>query len=128
MTQLPQESFELVNQVFDVIGLSEEEKAEYRDKFEKLLLARFAAAVIKKLPQSEAKTVADLANSVQTDEQRQALQAKLSQWLNPQETKNLLQKVSDEVFAEFVKTVYDTAHDNQKKKLETIFKPEALKG
>jgi hypothetical protein len=126
MTQLPQKTYEILRQVFDVLGLTAEEQKEYEEKFEQMWMTRFAAAIVKKLPANEGKIVSELANKVATETERQQLTEKLREWLNPEETQRLLQKVGDEVFSEFLPVAYGVATDEQKKQLEGLFPKMAL--
>lgn len=127
MTQLPEATYSILRQVFGVLGLAEAEQREYEEKFEQMWMMRFAAAIVKKLPDNEGKEVAELANKAQTQEEKKQLEEKLRNWLNPEETQRLLQKVGDEVFSEFLPVAYEVASDEQKQKLEDLFPKEALR-
>lgn len=126
MTQLPKDTYAILRRVFEVLGLSQEEQREYEEKFEQMWMMRFAAAIIKKLPDNEGKEVAELANKAQTPEEKKQLEEKLRNWLNPEETQRLLQKVGDEVFEEFLPVAYGVATDEQKRQLEGLFPKTAL--
>lgn len=128
MTQLPEESYKVIRQVFDVLQLSDEDRKQYEERFEQMLLNTFAMAIVKKLPDKEGKEIKELANSAKTPEKKQELQKKLEQWLNPEEIKALLQKVADKLFLDFVKVAYKDATETEKKQLEEMFKSEVLRG
>ncbi len=127
MTQLSNQTYAIFNQVLDVFELANEDKTRYQEKFEQMLLVKFAAAIVKKLPENEGKEISELANLAVTPEQKNQLQEKLKTWLNPEEIKSLWQKVADQVFEDFLKVVYNVATEPQKTQLETMFPQEVLK-
>lgn len=129
MTFFPDETYSVLYQVFDVLGLSSEQKREYTDAFEKRLTKKFLDAVYMKLPEQERQPLITLANTATTDDQKEQVKAKFKEWLTADEVKSLFRKISDDEFNAFLKYVYaNTASKEQKKKLEEVFKIEVLHG
>lgn len=128
MSQLPKGFLSSLDKVLEMIGVDYEEKVAIKRDFEETLLARFSAAAIQKLSSQEQKEIVELANAADTDEKKQELQKKLFTLLNAEEVKGLMQKSADKLFGEFLQNLYNETTDEQKGKLEEMFKPEVLKG
>ncbi len=127
MTQLPETAYKILNQILEVLELTDEEKDEYKEKFEENILQKFSEAIVKKLPPEVAKETAEKANGAKSEADKKLLQQKLSEWLTPEESQELFTKIAEEYFGEFVKVAYDTATGEQKLKLEAMFPQEVLK-
>lgn len=126
MTQLPSEMYALVRKVFETLELSDEEKSKYEDKFEKMMLAKFAEAIMKKMPPNEAERLKNLANNSGEGLNQTEIEKQLQQWFTGEEMGQLFQKISDQLFEEFLRVAYSSATTDQKQKLEQLFPEEVL--
>lgn len=128
MVQLPRESYKVLDEVLQALDFSPQQRDEYRDDFEKTLLMRMVQVVMQKLPPQESGDIAKLANGAAGELQQKAIEKKLSEWLTEHELVDMTQKQGDRLFADFVRHMYTKAAEIQKKKLESLFKPEVLRG
>lgn len=127
MSFFPAEAYKVLHQLFDIVEIAGEEKSKYTEQFEERLTRRFVDAVYKKLPEEERKKTVEMANAAKMDEEKQVLQQQFEKWLTKEELKNLFQKVADQEFNDLLRFVYkNVATAEQKRKLETVFKPEVL--
>lgn len=124
--QLSQENYAVVKNVLGVLELTAEEQTEKLAAFEQELLNRFAEAVAKKLPPQERAGIVVLANAAGDQDKKKELEKNLNNWFNAQEVQKLFSKTVEDFFAEFLRTAYRTASEEQKKKLGELFKPEIL--
>lgn len=128
MNQLPKETYLILEQLFELVGLSDSEQEENIEAFERILLSRMVKAVMKKLSEDEGKKLAALANNSEGNKNKQEeVRKMLESSLNKSEVTNLYTKVSSQLFNEVLQEEYKEATDEQKTKLEKLFKMEKLK-
>jgi len=127
MTQISQKFYAALDDVFNAVDLTDEEKVKFGDEFEKMLMAKYAVAMVEKLPEQERKGVVELANAATTEEQKKTLKEKVAPWFADKELENLFKKTADSLFEDLLKKTYRAATDEQKKKLEEMFKKEVLR-
>lgn len=127
MTYLPKERYIYLGKVFEVLDFSKEEVERYVERFDDALMKKVVGAVVKKLPEQKRRAVVEVANkATESKSGQKKLKEKLTYWFNEDEIKRLFDKVSAELFRECLQNAYKQATEEQKKKLEEMFKPEAL--
>lgn len=128
MSDTSTQSFEVLRQVLEVLEFSGEDMQKTIDKFEKTLLLEYFGAIVKKLPPDQSREIAGLLKEGLNDENKVLAQKKVAEWVNPQELTYLYKKISEGLFSDSLKFLYKSATEEQKQKLEEMFRPEVLKG
>lgn len=128
MLTLPEKNYSILKQVLELLGFSEEDQKRVIEEFERSLLTDLAGAVARKLPEHEQKEFIEFLNSSLEKDLRSEIEDKVSSWMNEEEIFALFQKVADKAFADLLPDLYKKATEEQKKRLEEMFKKEVLRG
>lgn len=127
MTQLSESTYGALRFLLSLLDVGEEEAKKEVEVFERGLTARVVDKLLQKLPEAERKPVAELANNVgEGQENQEELTQKMKTLFNAKEIAGVYTQEGEAFFKEVLKEEYQKATEEQKKKLEEMFKINSL--
>jgi len=127
MTQLPNQTYGALRFLLDLLGVEKQEIEKEVEVFEEGLQLKVIERLAKRLAENDKKPLMELANKVgEKSAKQEELVAMLKNLFNENEVKEAYVKSGEEFFNEVLKEEYGKATEEQKKKIEEMFKKEAL--